>query len=58
MRSAGNQACRGVSYTKTGEGTQSCAQRIILGTLDSRLIALDAMTGKPCEDFGENGQVR
>jgi len=34
-----------------------CADRIYLGTLDSRLIALDANTGKPCKEFGTNGQV-
>jgi quinoprotein glucose dehydrogenase len=34
-----------------------CATRIIEGTLDARLIAVDARTGKPCADFGDNGQV-
>lgn len=33
------------------------ARRIFLGTLDARLIALDAATGKPCPDFGDNGQI-
>jgi quinoprotein glucose dehydrogenase len=33
------------------------ARRIFVGTIDARLIALDAATGKPCADFGENGQV-
>lgn len=32
-------------------------RRIYVGTLDARLIALDAATGKPCEDFGEHGAV-
>ena len=36
---------------------QACARRIIFGTLDARLIALDAGTGRPCQDFGSNGQV-
>ena len=35
----------------------SCATRIIEGTLDGRLIAVDARTGTPCADFGDNGQV-
>jgi len=26
--------------------------------LDARLIALDGATGKPCPDFGENGEIR
>jgi len=34
-----------------------CRHRIFLGTLDSRLIALDGATGKPCEDFGKKGTV-
>jgi len=52
-------ACRGVSYhVVAGAATdQPCASRIILGTLDARLIALDAATGRPCQDFGSNGQV-
>jgi quinoprotein glucose dehydrogenase len=32
-------------------------RRIFEATLDARLIALDAATGKPCKDFGENGEV-
>ncbi len=35
----------------------ACAARIIEGTLDGRLIAVDAATGKPCAGFGNNGQV-
>ena len=34
-----------------------CVRRIFTGTLDARLIALDAMTGLPCADFGRNGEV-
>jgi len=34
-----------------------CTTRIIEGTLDGRLIAVDARTGRPCPDFGEDGQV-
>ncbi len=48
--------CRGVSSWRSGE-QGFCEHRIILGTLDARLIALDAETGKPCPDFGEAGQV-
>jgi quinoprotein glucose dehydrogenase len=36
---------------------QPCRRRILLGTNDSRLIALDAATGKRCEDFGAGGDV-
>jgi quinoprotein glucose dehydrogenase len=34
-----------------------CAARIYAATLDGRLLALDAATGKPCDDFGEHGAV-
>jgi quinoprotein glucose dehydrogenase len=36
---------------------QPCNRRLFEATLDARLIALDAVTGKPCEDFGDKGQV-
>src|SRR5690349_13004544 len=29
-----------------------CARRIFTGTIDARLLAIDADTGKPCADFG------
>ncbi|HZM90026.1 MAG TPA: pyrroloquinoline quinone-dependent dehydrogenase [Blastocatellia bacterium] len=50
---------RGVStwldpQRKDGE---PCRRRILMGTNDSRLIALDAATGKRCEDFGAGGDV-
>lgn len=40
----------------TGE-LADCRRRIIEGTLDARLIAVDADTGKPCSGFGDHGQV-
>jgi quinoprotein glucose dehydrogenase len=35
----------------------ACRARIYAGTLDGRLLALDAATGKSCDDFGEHGAV-
>ena len=35
----------------------TCAQRIVMTTIDTRLIELDAATGKPCAGFGNNGTV-
>ena len=35
----------------------ACRRRIYEATLDARLIALDAATGKRCSDFGSDGQV-
>jgi len=51
-------ACRGLAYYKVpGAAPNSlCAARIIEGTLDSRLIAVDALTGRPCTDFNGTGQ--
>ena len=34
-----------------------CAGRIVLTTVDARMIQLDAKTGQPCEDFGRSGSV-
>jgi len=52
-------ACRGVAFysVPNAVANQPCAQRIIEGTLDMRLIAVDATTGRPCLDFGRNGQA-
>ena len=36
---------------------QPCRRRIYEATLDARLIALDAHSGAPCQDFGRHGQV-
>ncbi len=54
---------RGVSAWRAPDTTGAtddapCSRRIIAGTIDARLIALDAVTGTPCADFGTNGTVR
>lgn len=51
--------CRGVAYYEQpgADPDDLCATRVIWGTLDARLIAVDARLGQPCEDFGENGEV-
>ena len=35
----------------------ACSFRVFLGTLDGRLLALDAATGRVCAGFGVNGSV-
>jgi quinoprotein glucose dehydrogenase len=52
-------AARGVSVWEDADPKRQgpCAHRIFVGTLDARLIALDAETGEPCADFGTGGQV-
>lgn len=51
--------CRGVAYYEMPDAAEdaACATRILWGTLDARLLAVDARTGQPCADFGNNGQV-
>jgi quinoprotein glucose dehydrogenase len=51
--------CRGVAYFAKPDAApdELCATRIIEGTLDARLIAVDAKTGQPCSGFGVNGAV-
>ena len=51
--------CRGVAYYAVpgAAADELCATRIIWGTLDARLIAVDADTGQLCADFGTNGEV-
>jgi len=36
---------------------EKCATRIYIGTLDARLIAIDAADGHECDEFGEHGTV-
>jgi len=63
--------CRGVGFAdltarglipapsaSSGDGQPpACTRRIYTGTIDARLLAVDAETGQPCTDFGENGAV-
>lgn len=61
------QRCRGLGYfdasaaavtaSSTPAAPAACTRRLFLPTGDARLIALDAETGKPCEDFGHQGTV-
>ena len=43
---------RGAEYWSDGK-----SKRIFLGTGDGRLFSIDAATGKPAADFGDNGSV-
>ncbi|SFH69339.1 glucose/quinate/shikimate family membrane-bound PQQ-dependent dehydrogenase [Bradyrhizobium sp. Gha] len=61
-----HMTCRGVAYHATKSGAQTadgtaapseCPQRIFLPTDDGRMFALDAQSGKPCENFGNHGQI-
>lgn len=52
-------ACKGVTYytSSTIPEGQPCHNRILEGTLDMRLIEVDAETGQKCEGFGYHGEV-
>ena len=49
--------CRGVAYYKLPAAIGDCAERIYTNTMDARLIALDAHTGRRCRSFGRNGEI-
>jgi quinoprotein glucose dehydrogenase len=51
--------CRGVAYYQAPDAAPDdvCATRILWGTLDARLLAVDAVTGLPCSEFGDGGTV-
>ena len=51
--------CRGVAYwqDRAAEAGVPCKHRIFAGTETMRLIALDALTGQACADFGIAGIV-
>ncbi len=48
---------RGVAYWRGPAADAACARRVLIGTLDARLIAIAAETGKPCDAFGAHGTI-
>ena len=51
--------CRGVSHwldNQVADG-EPCREKIYMGTLDARMIAIDAATGRLCSGFGDNGTI-
>ena len=50
---------RGVALWNDAEKARDgfCGSRIFLATIDARLFALDAATGRPCTDFAQAGQL-
>jgi len=58
-RGYGDFVSRGVSFWRDGRAPAGgvCARRIFAATIDARLFALDAASGKPCAGFGANGAV-
>jgi len=60
LRPGNHYTCRGVAHWRDplADSANVCAARIFEGTTDGRLIVLDARSGRPCDAFGGNGQVR
>ena len=50
---------RGVAYWQASalEPGQACQKIVYVGTMAGKLWAVDADTGKPCQDFGKDGVV-
>jgi quinoprotein glucose dehydrogenase len=50
---------RGVTLWTDPSNAESdaCGRRIFLATIDARLFALDEASGRPCTNFGANGQI-
>ncbi len=48
---------RGVAYWEAASPRQGqpCQKIVYIGTMDAKLFAVDADTGKACQDFGSNG---
>ena len=50
--------CRGVTYYENPDaGASQCVRRILVATVDARLLALDARTGERCPSFGQGGEI-
>lgn len=54
-----NATCRGLAYYQAPEiePNDLCHERVLMNTLDARLIAVDVATGQLCTGFGNNGIV-
>lgn len=54
-----NATCRGLAFYQASQMQPSelCHQRVVMNTLDARLIAVDVATGQLCSDFGNGGIV-
>jgi quinoprotein glucose dehydrogenase len=57
LRNVAQAACRGLAFYRQPQAEGECAQRILMNTVDGRLFALDARTGRRCAGFGKDGEV-
>ena len=56
----GMHKCRGIAAWEDSKvpANAICKTRLYVGTADYRLISIDAKTGKACDGFGKQGQVK
>jgi quinoprotein glucose dehydrogenase len=60
LKPASDFLCRGAAVwrdTAASPGAD-CRTRVVLATLDLRVMELDLATGRPCDGFGERGTVQ
>lgn len=58
MHSSEGLISRGVSaWDDPDRPAETCGQRVFLTTIDARMIAIDARTGRTCSDFGNAGTI-
>ncbi|MBL8271651.1 MAG: pyrroloquinoline quinone-dependent dehydrogenase [Steroidobacter sp.] len=52
--------CRSVAAWRDPDAPNEapCAERLLMGTNDLRIFAIDARSGQRCEHFGHNGEVQ
>jgi len=56
LTDTGASICRGLAYFEDSHD-RTCPRRLLMGTMDARLIAINADTGLTCGGFGKTGQV-
>ena len=57
MANVTTSTCRGIAYYRAPDAVGECQARVVYGTLDSRLLGIDADTGETRRNFGQNGAV-
>jgi quinoprotein glucose dehydrogenase/quinate dehydrogenase (quinone) len=51
-------ACRGLAFHQSSApAAADCPQRLLVATIDGRMIAVSAATGRRCRKFGQNGEI-
>ncbi len=52
------RACRGLAFHQSSSpAAADCPRRLLVATIDGRMIAVSAATGRPCRNFGQGGEI-